>query len=630
MHISSRPVSLTAPAAGTLAAFALFLLARGYEGPQHDGVLYFGQALVRERAPVLQQDPFFSGGSQDAFSLYSRIVAPLYDLMGIAATHQALLLLGLVGSALALILLLRRLGLGNWSHWGLLAVAVLSPLYGGKRIFSYTEPFLTARSLAEPLLIASLVALARGGLRAAALLQVAALALHPLMALPACVVTWLLAVSRDRRWLLTLLLVPIALLLGQQGVAPLDRLLQAYDPFWWSMVSDLNLQVVLSNWDLRDWWVVITDAALLGGAAQALAPNPQGRRLVIALLTATGLLLAASFAGTVASYNVLITQLQLWRVLWLTHLLATAIAPWLLWRLWHQGGLWRVSAGFIVLLLLDGQTSAGHGGPLLLGWLLCAMLAVKRVAISEAVQRLLLGLCLLSALWYCGAHLLLQLERLYWRYPASGIGLRVIRILTEPLVAAGLAGLLALWCGRGRLMARLAVTMATLGLLGAAVSWDRRDDLARVTEAPGAHPPLAAQIPPSATVFWPDNVAATWGMLGRVSHYSSQQRAGMLFNRATALAIAPLRNVYLRIDEARKQCEMGAALGGTPQTLAACATPAPALLRELCGGTVHPDFLVFATPLPVAPLSTWSTTTDRYSLYRCGQFQGTPTRETAD
>ena len=48
----------------------------------------------------------------------------------------------------------------------------------------------------------------------------------------------------------------------------------------------------------------------------------------------------------------------------------------------------------------------------------------------------------------------------------------------------------------------------------------------------------------------------------------------MLFSQATARTIAPLRQAYKPIDEARDQCEMGVVLGGTPQMLAVAALPA--------------------------------------------------------
>lgn len=607
-----------------LASSALYLLARGYEGLQHDGVLYFAQALVRGRTPALRADPFFSGGSQDAFSLYSLLIAPLYELWGPSFTHQALLLLGLAASALALLALLRDLGLRACAPWGLLAVAVLSPMYGGLRVFSYTEPFLTARTLAEPLLILSLIANLRGRLGLALGLLAVALTLHPLMTLPAVAVAWLMAVMRDRRWLWVLGLVPVVLALGYRGMSPMDRLLQFYDPLWWALVEDTNKQVVLTNWNRRDAWYALTDVGVLAFAMKLLEPRQPGRQLLAALLAATALLMAVSHVGTVVLHNVLITQIQPWRILWLTHLLAAGLAPFVMWQFWQRGGLWRLTSAFLALALLDAQSSAGHGWPLLPGCLLSAGLAFGGVTVSRAVQRLLLGLCALGIVAYSGTHLAWQLERIDWLQPHAGLVERLARTAMEPLFAAGLVGVLAWWASRGAWARRAALALSGASLCLAAAAWDRRDELARLTESPPARPPFVELIPVGATVYWPDNLGAIWGLLGRTSHYSRHQAAGMLFNHTTAETFAPLRKAYKHIEEFRMRCEMGVALGGTREMLGECITPRMDLLVELCSQPAHPDFMIFGTPLPVAPLSVWSVDQARFSLYACRQFQAAP------
>ena len=618
MHRLPRP-----PLVIGLAAAATYLFARGYEGLQHDGILYNGQTLLRAGVPALRADPFFSSGSQDAFSLYSWLVAPLYQALGVNATHLVLLLLGLAASAGAIVALLRACRLaGDAAAWGLLAVAALSPMYGGLRIFGYTEPYLTARTLAEPLALLGLAACAHGRLLGACALLLLSLALHPLMALPALVIAWLMAVSQDRRWLWALAALPAAVALGALGVSPLDRLLRAFDETWWAIVSTISRHVIVTNWELRDWRSVLTDAGLLGAAWACFGTGHRARPLLTATLGATGLLLAVSAVGTVLLHSVLITQIQPWRVLWLTHLLATALAPFVLWQLWQRGGLWRLTAGFVALLLLDAQASPGYGGPLLLGALLSAALAWRGVTVSQAVLRLLLALCALGLLVYSGTHLALQLERLSWLQPQAGEPARVARVMAEPLVAAAFAGLLWRLTRSPRAgAAGLAAGLAGLALAGALLSWDRRDAFARLVESEPPQPPLARFIPATATVYWHDNVGAVWQLLGRASHYSRLQSAGSLFGRDTALTFAPRRAAYQAIDDAREQCETGAALGGQREALNACATPPLALVERLCRQAERPDFLVFSSPLPVPALSTLSAGSRRFSLYACTQFQ---------
>lgn len=614
---SPRPLLVTG-----LAAAALFLFARGYEGLQHDGILYSGQTLLRTRVPALSGDPFFSSGSQDAFSLYSLLVAPLYDMLGSNATHLALLLLGLGASALAVLALLRSLGLQALAPWGLLAVGVLSPMYGGMRIFGYTEPYLTARTLAEPLALLSLAACVRGRWAVAAALLGIALALHPLMALPAVVIAWLFAVGQDRRWLWALAAVPAVLVLGALGVSPLDRLLRRFDPTWWDIISTISRHLFVNEWDFRDWRGVLTDVGLIAAAWALLPPAQAGRRLLAASLGATGLLLAASAVGSVLLHSVLITQIQPWRVLWLTHALAMALSPFVLRQLWQQQGLWQLTAAFGALLLLDAQAGSSYGGPLLVGVLLSAGLAWRQVVVSPSLTRGLLVLCALGLVGYSATHLMLQLDRISWLQPHAGAAARAAKIVTEPLVALGLVALLWIGARHRRAWAHAsALGVAALGLVAALLTWDRRDSFGQLVESPPPNPPFSRFIPVHASVYWPDNVGAIWSLLGRTSHYSRLQSAGSLFGRDTALTFAPRRAAYRAIDDAREQCEAGSLIGGDPQALVRCATPSPVLLADLCSQPQRPDFLVFESPVQATPLSVLTAGPRRFSLYACTQFQ---------
>ncbi|MEJ1936204.1 hypothetical protein WDZ92_38925, partial [Nostoc sp. NIES-2111] len=338
-----RPLHLA-----SLGAFiiAVALLSHSYDGIRHDGTLYWGQLLLRQGVHQLAADPFFLGGSQDSYSLFSLLLGPLVATLPFAWTVPCIILASLGCSALAVFTLLHRMlgGKPLVAALGLLAVMCVSPLYGGLRLFGYTEPFLTARTLAEPLLLWSLVPLAGGRLVRATLLQLAALAFHPLMALPALVVTWLMACARNPRWLL-LLAVPL-LALASAATSPVPwrhRLLDTFDPDWWALVSQANVQVVLGNWRLADWATIAIDAALIASVMLKL-PRAAPRQMLGSLLLAMAGLMTTALVATDLLHWVLPTQLQPWRVLWLVHLLAVGLAPWLVWQLWRPGGLSRMAS----------------------------------------------------------------------------------------------------------------------------------------------------------------------------------------------------------------------------------------------------------------------------------------------
>lgn len=602
-------------------ALALLLLARPYEGIDRDDVLYLGQVLQATSAPQLSADLFFAGGSQNDYSLYARLLGPLYATAGVAATHLGLLIACWLASLAGLLRWQARLGIDDpRARWlGLACLAVASPFYGGLRKFGLLEPFLTARTLAEPLLIASLALLATERLRAALALQVAAAAVHPLMALPALLLTWLLASWRDRRWWALALAAPLLLALAGLGLAP-ARLVERYDEAWWQLVATSNAQVLLSQWTLADWTTAATDAVVVALAALML-PAASGRRMLLALLAATGLLLAVNLIGTDGLHAVFITQLQPWRGLWLLHLASLLLTPWLLWQTARQGGLWRWSAASLALAQLSSHTGSPYGLPLLAIWALCHLGARRGATATPALARLAVTAAALGAVALCAADALARLQRLHW-YPTVSVALDSFsRLATEPLITAAGTGLL-LWVAHRHAAGRWAAGLLGLALLGFAAShWDRRDALARAVETPPAEHAFADAIPLGASVYWPEHLAVVWGLLQRTSHFDAQQGAGLLFNRATAERFAQRQAVYADLTEAREQCRTGVALSrGSAADLAACDTPTAARIATLCQAAQRPDFLVFAQPLGPPPLRRWAIGDDAYHLYACTQF----------
>lgn len=606
---------------------AVALLNRGYEGVRHDGTLYWGQLLLRQGAQQLAGDPFFQGGSQDSYSLFSLLLGPVMASLRSAWAVPLVVLACLAASALAVLALLRRLLDGHLpsAAFGLLAIMCISPLYGGLHLFSYTEPFLTARTLAEPLVLWSLVPLVSRRLMPALALQLAALAFHPLMALPALVVTWLMACARTPRWLLLLVVPALALASAATGQVPWGRwLLRTYDPYWWALVSQANVQVVLGNWRLADWATAATDIGVIASVALKL-PRAAPRQMLWSLLAATAGLMVFAGVATDGLRWALPTQLQLWRVLWLVHLLSLSLAPWLVWRLWTPGGMARIASTLVVLALSSSHLGSDYGGPVLAGWLLCEWGAQRRVAASAGLVRFAVAVSLLTALGLSAANLNLEIERLHWHPTPWMAASTATRVLAEPAVAFTLA-LGILWLSRrGALISAMVGVCCTALLTFAVVTWDQRDALSRAIESPPADPPFQALIPRNASVFWPDHLPAIWGLLQRISHYERQQGAGMLFHRTTAEIIGPRRDAYRRIRKEKEFCEAGVWMSsGSARDLAACQTPSNERLLELCSGLERPDFLIFEAPAasPARALATWDIGTQRFHLYECAQFAG--------
>lgn len=625
----------TLPSSRQLIAFlaiaGLMLAAHPYWGLWHDGTLYFGQVLLHSRVPQLAQDLFFASGSQDRYSVYAHVVGPLYALIGQPATHLTGVLCSWTLMAAGVLALLRPLQPQPLAGlWGMLAFAVITPIYGGGWVFSYGEQFLTARSFAEPLLLWSLVALLRGRLGLMAVLLVAAGAFHPLMTLPVLAVIWCYGLQANRRWLWALAVLPLVAAAGAAGMAPWDGLLRRYDPYWWSLIDTVSPQVLPTNWSALEAFTVVLDLAVLAAAARALPQDPF-TRLLHATVLATALLMAACLVLADGLHLVLPTQLQLWRVHWVTHLLSVILTPWLVARLWSRGGLWPVSACALVLALVNVHVNSPHGGgAVLLAGAACALAArvrqVSRATRWLACTCLAIGIVATSATRLAT---LLQLES--WQFPEAGWAGLFLLAVSFPIVAMpGFAGLLALHDRGGRAGRAAAWLLSTALFATVALHWDQRTDLARATESSDtAPPPFAAELPRDTTVYWPGSLAPVWGLLERANHFALQQGSGMLFHRHNALSFGERRETYRGISEDYGKCRTGAMLANDRQALQDCDIPSLDRLAALCAAPDHPGFIVLPARQQLAPLATWQLPVHReppqtFSLYACSQLAPPP------
>lgn len=610
-----------------MAIIAFMWFSRPYEGLRHDGVLYLGQVLLHSRVPVLSQDTFFAGGSQDSYSIYSDLMVPLYRQWGLLATHVGVICIAWLATLTAVLTLLRRFEpRGTLPLWGAVAFATLSPMYGGANVIGYTEPFVTARTFAEPLLLWSVVALLNGRKALTAVLLAGGALLHPLLTLPLMAVAWGYLVQSDRRWAWLLVAVPPAFAAAAAGVAPLDGLLKAYDAYWWSMVETYNHMVLVSDWTASEQLRIAVDVAILL-ACRRLHTSLAWQRLLLAIAVTVVASVILTGIGTDLLHNVLITQLQLWRAHWIGHLLAMGLAPWLFAQLWRRGGLWQTSAMAMALALLNGHTNQGHGVATAALWALVSLAAWRAPNVSKAAVRLSVGSIFALVLGLSFVHIFTYVQQWSWIYPQTAWPDGTARIAGSPLVALAVFALLAAAGKRGPLGQTAALGLGTLLLATAAFTWDQRPDLSRAVETDTATShPFKAYIPANAQVYWPNELIPVWSLLERTSHFATQQGAGLLFNRGTALMFGPRRAMYQRIKSEHEMCRTGSVLMHSSTNWFACEMPDASRLIDVCKASDAPDFLVLPGSLPVAPLARWQPPAYRnapqtYHLYACSQLK---------
>lgn len=310
-RLAARPWSLF------VLVFFVHILARPYAGITHDAQLYAGQTLNRIDPSLLSIDLFFQFGSQDRFSLFSTIAAPLVRWMGLETAFFALYVACDLLFLFAAMRLLRTL-LPEASLYvpALLLVAALPIAYGGQHCFHVHEPFLTPRLPATALgMLAMQWALDRRWGRSTLCLVVAAL-LHPLMAAPAWAIAGLTGLWQwkgPRAVFVVLgasILAFAALLASDFG----EQVFGRFDTSWRELVMQATSAHFPEYWSANDWLqIALAMAAVVGFVV--LEPDAERRWFAAAI----GMVGMAGVLGSIVFSRLpfaLPMQIQPYRALW--------------------------------------------------------------------------------------------------------------------------------------------------------------------------------------------------------------------------------------------------------------------------------------------------------------------------
>lgn len=595
---------------GVVAVVAVWLLARPYIGVRHDGLLYLGQALLNLGVEGLRHDFFFAFGSQDSFTVFSPIAVAAYRWLGFGPA-QLLIQALCHGALLAAIWVLTR-GCGTkLQRWlGLLCFAGMSHFYGGLRIFSVAEPFITARTLAEPVVVWALVLLTRstpteirpfkvdGFAAASGLLLMLSAAIHPLVALPGLGI-WVAWWARERLPIygivigLLLLLVALSLM----GLLPSTRLTDRFDELWLEAIRQSSQHVFVGRWNLNDYLQLAVDFVVLYAAQSGLQGAP--RRLIRAVLVAvSGLLFVAALGADLLS-GVLVTQLQLWRVQWIGHLLALVLLPGLLLQQWSTGALGRAQAVSWALAYFTVDVV----WPSAAVFVLWAVLIWQLERASQAVVARWSGRLFFIAMGAAGFLIVALLFKIYGELTQAGkfFGLAawIWALARLPIVTGILLGLAA-WAFRrqqsGSIRPIAAVAAAFLFLLAGIAHWDRRSDWARQLETLSpAKLPVVQALPHDSQILWLDQMAAVWTQFHRASYFSYHQGAGLLFNRGTAEEFLAREAVVKPLYFHKEVCSLMAALQDDGGSTSDACTPSLELVKDVCRHPRGPDHIVLSS-----------------------------------
>jgi hypothetical protein len=613
-------------AGGVVWLLALYALSRPYRGVRHDAQLYFMQAQSHLTPDWVSHDLFFQFGSQDRYTIFSRLFAPILRAWGLqdAEIGTLLVLHGLFWFASWL--LLRKVA--SDKRWGMLAVvAVLPHFYGSFLTFSFMEPFLTARTLAEPLCVLGLAALLNGRYGWMLLALLLALMSHPLIAIPAWVLVWFVVCERDRRWLwAAAVVVGLALVGAVAGIAPLDGLLKSYDAEWSHYVHESNAFNFFAAWDRAPIAQALFDfGLLLLGALDRQSPlRPLYRASFV-----TALVLCALSALLADGLNLVFpTQLQLWRSLWLAHYLALlALLP-VAATLWRRNEAGRLAAAMIMVTTVLAASNARMSWVFVLAALFVSAASMRDVVLRRSVAVLGIAACAL------GAAVMAILE-----------ALQDVLILVQHVHTGEMFGklegvpaaipqlmLVVLWFGVvwparsvRRWVPAVSLGAGLIALWTGTRIWDQRDDFGRYIESHYDQPnPFRVELPPYAQVYWPKELLASWALLKRPIYVSLASNAAAVYGREEIMEAARrwkvVQPMTIQIDDCIKLVQEGHA-----DYKATDCKYTDAGIRDVCRAPGGPDDVVLMNPLQRPPLAVWNyqppgRPPEPFYLYDCHRF----------
>jgi hypothetical protein len=627
MHsLSNGSQSKVATLSLALMLATLWLLVRGYQGLTGDAQIYAFQALARIHAQ-LAVDLYLQNTSQDRFTIFSPLYAWFIGRLGVEQAARLLTVLFTVWLITAAWSLARTV-LGRDAAW--LAAACLLIVagdYGGAGVFQVLEPYLTARLPAEAMIVSALACHVRGMWRLGLALAIAAMFVHPLMALPGCLL--LICLRLPARVSVTGaiagVLAVLAISVAATALPAAAQAVTLMDAPWLQVVQERSQFLFLQLWSVHDCEINARPFIYLGFMT-IVFQDIKVRKLcaAAALVGAVGLAVAL-ISGAIGPVAMLV-QGQAWRWVWVVVFIGALLLPATALQVWRDpkcGPLcalllvcgWSVSAFGTVcislalaLWVLRPNFGAGAApycrwtavalGAAIVAWMATEIwgivsrppLAAGNLAMSAAHLREIFGLrapaALSAALLWWG----IRASRFRWMPLASCVALLAVSVLVLP------------------------AAFRQARSLGSAADRNEFADWAKA-------------IPPTGTVLVAparDVGAFVWFTLLRPNYLAVDQSAGVVFSRATALEILRRSQLLLPLMDPnwRILTSLRAGAAERKRKLDAAARPLTAQkLIEVCsdaqlGFVISPENVGF-DPLRHERVGAWKD----WNLYDCRQVR---------
>jgi hypothetical protein len=422
-----------------------------------------------------------------------------------------------------------------------------------------------------------------------------------------------------------LVLVGLALA-GWLGVAPLDGLFKRFDPAWYKHVHDSNGFDFLGRWDSSSWALAAFELAYL--AIISFDPDLPSRRLFRAAAVVGTALVLLSALLVDGLHLVLPTQLQLWRVMWIVHLLALlGFYPGLR-MLWRRGPVGQLAAAFIALATVIVNPQPQTALVFAIAAIAVAIFAMRRPVLDRRIVVGGIAVCVLGGV-VMGLIQGLEILLIILQNGRSGqIAYRLSSIpalIPQLTLAVAWLALVGAAASARRWALPASVGAGVLLMAWGLLQWDQRDGWARYVESHyGQASPFGVELPKTAVVYWPDEMLAAWVLFQRPNYLSLANEAGAVFNREATAELERRRDVVMPMTIQTDACVKLALEGHADYDPKDCKYT-DAAIRDVCRAPGAPDNVVLTNSLqaPAQAVLNYRAPSGRpepYYLYDCHRF----------
>ncbi|QXX75210.1 hypothetical protein MHY1_02029 [Methylovirgula sp. HY1] len=529
--MAERPIGLICL---PLIALALWVLTQAYQGIVGDASVYIGRALADLDPTGVGRDMMFVDDGQSRFSIVPLLLDRLVAAFGTNTTSLLLAYTSMLAWIAALAAFAGRYVQKPFIAIVVIFVAVLSTGYGAPLRFHFAEVLAVPRPLAEALVLAALAGLASGRTWLGFAALFLASLVHPLMALAGWAIFALVLSYEDRRWRFAFVAAAALILIGAAaGMPVLHRLFTAMDPDLKAFAEYRSPHLFPTLWPIGFVGPILAQAASLAIAASFV----DGRRrliLIAAILAGIGGIAAQAIFADHFSL-LLVVQVQLWRLAWITAALGGAALAFCALALWRDGPRSHAVLALLALAWLTPTTPIPAG--LFAGSALALHFLGRRrdLPFTWTGAAFMWGIACLVAL-VLNIHYLAGyidfIARLPPAAPRSGRYFWVERYVAFPIL--GLVLVLA-FTRKSRLAAGVLALAAFCLCVAAFGSWDDRSAFQKMIDA-GKHPPTLAQAIASrpGEILWVDGLAEAWYLAGRPQWASPEQGVSTIFSATLA------------------------------------------------------------------------------------------------